>query len=116
MRERTIEEACKLVSCEPHDEESARSHSRSLCVLAVSKEACKLVSCEPHDEESARSHSRSFPTLVTTRFGQFRLSLSHMAEIITIGARLYRPPFLKKARSITPFAGPALSGIHFSPP
>ncbi len=103
MRERTTEE-------------SARSHSRSLCGLAVPKKACRLVSAEPHDEKSARSHSRSLPTRVITRFGNFRLPLSRMAEIIAKDGGFIADPFSEKARFITPFTGPAISGTHFPPP
>jgi len=103
MRERTTEE-------------DARSHSRSLCGLAIPKKAYRLVSPEPRDEENARSHSRSFPTHVTTRFGQFRLPLSRMAEIMTKDAGFVADPFSEKARSITLFTGPTVSGTRFPPP
>jgi len=67
-------------------------------------------------EESARSHSRSFPTHVTTRFGQFRLPLFRMAEIMAKDGGFVADRFSEKARSITPFTGPTVSGTCFPPP
>ncbi len=66
-------------------------------------------------EENARPHSRSFPTRATTRFGQFRLPLSRMAEMLTKNVGFLADPFPEKARSITFFTGPAVSGTRFSP-